>query len=299
MKSATTQDFRSGSVALIGRPNVGKSTLLNALVGMKLSITSAKPQTTRVRIRGILNKPDMQIVFVDTPGFQLQFKNVLNKAMNRGVDIAREEVDLLGLVVEAGKWRPEDQALFESLAAAGKTLVVIANKADKIQQSEMLKFLKDVGSRTEVAAIIPVSAQKRKGLDILLRAIREFMPTGEPVYSQEDVTDRSERMLAADFLREKLFRLLGDEIPYGVATVIDRFEEKGALVRIHASIIVDKAAHKSMVIGKGGEKLKLVATAARKDMEVLLGKKVHLETWVKVRKGWQDDPGQMKIMGYE
>lgn len=299
MKDHVTTSHKAGSVALIGRPNVGKSTLLNTLIGLKLSITSAKPQTTRSRIRGILSRPDMQIVFVDTPGFQTRFKNVLNKAMNRGVNIARDEVDVLALVVEAGKWGPEDQSLFESLAAEGKSLLIIANKSDKINQVEMLKFLKEVGSKPKVDAIIPVSAQKRKGMEVLLSAIRSRLPDGAPVYSPEEFTDRSARDLAADFLREKLFRLLGDEIPYGVATVIDSFEDKENLVRVHASIIVDKEAHKGIVIGKSGEKLKAVATAARKDMEVLLGKKVHLETWVKVRKGWQDDPRQMKTLGYD
>lgn len=299
MTSSKKPEHRAGAVALIGRPNVGKSTILNALVGMKLSITSAKPQTTRARIRGILTQQDMQIVFVDTPGFQVQFKNVLNKAMNRGIDVARGEVDVLGLVVEAGKWRQEDQSLLEALAGEEKPLIVVANKSDRLQRAEMLEFLKVVGSKPGVDAIVPISAQKRKGLDILLKAIRERLPIAEPVFPADSVTDRSERLLVADFLREKLFRLLGDEIPYGVATVIDKFEEKGPLLRIHASIIVDKAAHKAIVIGRGGEKLKQIATSARKDMEVLLGKKVHLETWVKVRKGWQDDPGQMKTLGYE
>lgn len=291
--------FRSGTVALLGRPNVGKSTLLNAVVGTKLSITSRKPQTTRHRIQGIVNKPDAQFIFVDTPGFQTRHKSALNRLMNRGVQAALDEVDVVVLVVEAGRLGPEDMSILERVAKGKKPMLLAVNKADRMQPADMLPFLQEASRKSNFEAIVPVSALKRRGLNALLKAIRPYLPVQPAMFPEDELTDRSERFLAAELLREKLFRSLGEEVPYGASTTVESFEALPRLYRIYAGIIVDKAAHKAIVIGKQGEQLKRIATAARLDMERLFGKKVYLEVWVKVRSGWSDDPEQLNRMGYD
>jgi GTP-binding protein Era len=299
VKAKAERPFHAGTIGLIGRPNVGKSTLLNALTGAKLSITSRKPQTTRHRIQGIVNRPETQYVFVDTPGFQTRFKSALNRAMNRGVQLAQDEVDVLVLVVEAGRLQAEDLDVLKRLELAKKPLLVAINKSDLLRPAEMLPFIQDISGSAGFQAIVPVSAQKRRGLEMLLKAIRPHLPGQPALYAEDELTDKSERFLAAELLREKLFRSLGDELPYGLSTTIEKFEALPRLYRIFAGIIVDKDPHKAIVIGKHGEQLKRIATSARLDMERLFGKKVHLEVWVKVRHGWQDDPEQIKKMGYE
>lgn len=291
--------FRAGTIALLGRPNVGKSTLLNALVGSKLSITSRKPQTTRYRIQGIANRSDAQFVFVDTPGFQTRFRSALNSAMNRGIQLAQEEVDVLVVVVEAGRFESEDQGIVARMSKLGKPLMLAVNKSDRVRPPEMLPFLREVSRAASFDAIVPVSAQKLRGLEALLKAIRPHLPAQPALHASDALTDRSERFLAAEFLREKLFRSLGDEVPYGISTVIEKFEESPRLYRIFAGILVDKEPHKAIVIGKHGEQLKRIATAARLDMERMFGRKVHLEVWVKVRHGWQDDPALVKSLGHD
>jgi GTPase len=291
-------EHRCGTVALIGRPNVGKSTLLNALVGQKLSITSRKPQTTRHRIRGVLTTPDAQYVFVDTPGFQTRHRGALNRLMNRGVKGTLEEVDVAVLVIEAGRFGAEDRAVLKLVPPAVR-LFLVPNKIDRIDRETLLRHLRKVSTEADFAEIVPVSAQKRKGTDELLRALRKHLPEQPPLYSGDEITDRSERFFAAELVREKLFRLLGEELPYGAGVTVEKFEQIGNLRRIHAAIVVDKDSHKAMVIGARGEKLKEIGTAARTDMEKLFGGKVYLEIWVKVRHGWTDSEAALKSLGYD
>jgi GTP-binding protein Era len=291
-------EHRCGTVALIGRPNVGKSTLLNALVGQKLSITSRKPQTTRHRIRGVLTTPEAQYVFVDTPGFQTRHRGALNRLMNRGVRGVLEEVDVAALVTEAGRFGAEDRAVLK-LVSPAVTLVLVPNKIDRIGREALVPWLRNASAQADFAEIVPVSAQKRKGLDELLRALRLHLPERPPLYSEDELTDRNERFFASELVREKLFRLLGEELPYGASVAIEQFEQIGSLRRIHAAIVVDKDSHKAMVIGAKGEKLKEIGSAARADMEKLFGGKVYLEIWVKVRHGWTDSESALKSLGYD
>jgi GTP-binding protein Era len=284
-------------VALVGRPNVGKSTLLNALLGQKLSITSRKPQTTRHRIRGVLTRPDAQYIFVDTPGYQTRHKSALNRLMNRDVSGALAEVDAVLFVVEAGRFDAEDAALLK-LLPAGRPVLLVVNKTDRADTAGLLPFLKDTSARREFAEVVPVSARRGKGLAELLRALRAHLPEQPAIYGEDEFTDRSERFLAAELLREKVFRSLGDEVPYGVSVEIDKFESTPRLRRIHASIVVDREGHKAIVIGARGEQMKRIATAARLDMEKLFGGKVHLEVWVKVRSGWTDNEAALRRLGY-
>jgi GTP-binding protein Era len=289
--------FRCGTIALIGRPNVGKSTLLNALLGQKLSITSRKPQTTRHALRGVLTTRTAQFIFVDTPGFQSRHRSALNRAMNRSVLGALESVDVSILVVEATRFGAEDRALLK-LAPPGTPLVLVVNKIDLTDAEGLLPFLKKAEREAGFSEIVPVSARRRKGLDELLRALERHLPEQPAIHSEDDLTDRNERFLAAELLREKLFRHLGDELPYGAGVEIEKFEEQGALRRIHAAIIVEKESHKAIVIGSRGEKLKAIATAARVDMEKLFGGKVFLRAWVRVRGGWTEDEAAVRRLGY-
>ena len=298
MNSEREDGFRCGEVAIIGRPNVGKSTLLNALVGERISITSRKPQTTRHRIRGILTTPDAQFVFVDTPGYQTEHRNALHRLMNRGVAQAIGEVDCVLLVVEAGRFLDADRRLLKRVPASIPLLLVV-NKTDRTSRGELLPYLQEAAGEGAFTEIVPVSAERRRGLKELLRTLRKYLPAQAPMFAEDELTDRGERFLAAEFIREKLFRLLGDEVPYGSSVVIEKFEEGPKLRRIHASIVVEKEGHKAIVIGAGGEKLKRVASAARLDMERLFDGKVYLEVWVKVRGDWSDDAQMLKSMGYE
>lgn len=292
------QPFRCGAVALIGRPNVGKSTLLNALLGQKLSITSRKPQTTRHRIRGILTTDAAQFIFVDTPGFQTRHRSALNRLMNRGVGHAIAEVDVALLVVEAGRFGAQERALLKRVPP-GTPLFLVVNKIDRAAPAAILPFLKTSSEEAAFAEIVPVSARSRKGLDELLRTLARHLPEQPAIYPGDAVTDRNERFLAAELVREKLFRLLGEELPYGASVVIEKFEDTGKLRRIHAAIVVDKDRHKAMIIGERGGKMKAIASAARLDMEKLFGGKVFLEVWVKVRGGWTDDAAALRRLGYD
>ncbi len=299
MSATTEQDFRCGTAAIVGRPNVGKSTLLNALVGQKLTITSGKPQTTRHRIRGVLTRPGAQFVFVDTPGFQTLHGGPLNRALNRAVRAALEEVDAVLFVVEAGRLEDDDRAVLRLLPQR-VPVILVANKSDRIGGPErMLPFLRTAAAAFDFAAVVPVSAARGRNLGELLKALAPLLPVQSPLFDEETLTDRSERFLAAEIVREKLFRLLGDEVPYGAAVTIDQFLEEGRLRRIHAAVVVDRENHKSIVIGKGGEKLKAIASAARRDMEKLFGGKVFLEVWVKVRGGWTENAATLRRLGIE
>jgi GTPase len=293
------KDFRCGTIAIVGRPNVGKSTLLNCLVGQKVSITSRKAQTTRHRINGILTNADTQYVFVDTPGFQTRNAGALNRLMNRSVAQALQEVDLILVVIEAGRVSREDRQVLD-LLPDDRPVVLAMNKIDRLEDKQrLLPLLAEMQGERDFADIVPVSGKTGMQAPALLRALRKHLPQQPAIYPQDDVTDRSERFLAAELVREKLFRLLGDELPYGSSTVIEKFEMDGKLRRIHVAIIVDKAGHKAMVIGRGGEKLKTIASEARRDMEKLFDGKVFLEVWVKVKHGWADDARTLKSLGYE
>jgi GTP-binding protein Era len=294
-----TENLHSGFIAIVGRPNVGKSTLLNHLIGQKISITSRKAQTTRHRITGILTEDKTQFVFVDTPGFQTQHTNALNRSMNRVVTNSLREVDVVLFVLEARHFDERDKQVLE-LLPQDRPVILVINKADLMQdKNELLPFIQEIAALRHFAAIVPVSARQDKHLDTLLEAIRPFLPEGEHLYAEDDITDRNERFLAAELLREKVFRFTGDELPYSVSVIIEQFKIEGKLRRIHAAILVDKDAHKAMLIGSKGEKLKEIATQARLDMEKLFDGKVFLEVFVKVRSGWADSAQMLKSLGYE
>jgi len=291
-------DFRAGYVALVGRPNVGKSTLLNRLIGQKLSITSRKPQTTRQRVTGILTLPNAQLLFVDTPGFQTRHDSALNRGMNRVVMQSLAQVDVVLFVIEALRFSAEDAAVMNVLPAQRPALLVI-NKIDKlVERRLLLPFIKQMAERHAFAEIVPVSATKGHSIAELARTISGYLPEQPAVYGADEITESSERFLAAELIREKLFRLLGDELPYVSAVLVDRFVMDGKLRRIQASIIVDKESQKGIVVGAKGGQLKAIATKARIDMEKLLGGKVHLEVWVKVKSGWTENQQLLQQLGY-
>ncbi|MEO6824410.1 MAG: GTPase Era [Nitrosospira sp.] len=295
--------YRCGYVAIVGRPNVGKSTLLNSLVGQKVSITSKKSQTTRHRINGILTDAQSQFIFVDTPGFQTQHTNRLNSAMNRAVTQSMRDVDIVIWVIEALRFDDRDKLVAKLLPVndkQGKPIILVINKIDRLSdKSQLLPFLEKMAKEYPFTAIVPVSAEQGTQIPDLINTIRQYLPPNSPVFGEDEVTDRSERFIAAELIREKLFRLLGEEIPYSTSVVIDQFTTEGELRKIHASIIVDKTNQKGIVIGKEGEKLKVIGTQARKDMEKSFGGKVYLEVWVKVKSGWADDARILKNLGYE
>lgn len=289
----------TGYVAVVGRPNVGKSTLVNRLVGAKVSITSKKAQTTRHRIHGVLTSGHHQFVFVDTPGFQTAHRNALNRLMNRSVTQTLADVDLVLFLIEAGRWGSGEKEV-AALLPQERPVLLVVNKVDRLaDRGRLLPFIEKVSQEYPFAEIVPVSAEKGDNLDELLKTAGRYLPEGEPIFDADDITDRSERFLAAELLREKLFRNLGEELPYGMAVEIEKYEQEGQLRRIHAAVIVDKSAHKAIVIGKAGERLKRISTDARKDMERLFGGRVWLETWVKVKSGWADDERALKSLGYE
>ena len=291
--------LKSGTIAIVGRPNVGKSTLLNRLIGEKISIVSRKAQTTRHRIMGILTRPDAQFVFVDTPGFQTKHTNALNRAMNRGVKQALSEVDVVIFVMDADHFDARDKSVVD-LLPEDRPVVLAINKVDQCKdKSKLLPLLSDMASRFPFAAIVPISAARGSQLDDLLAEVRKHLPNEEMLFGEDEITDKSERFLAAEYIREKLFRLVGDELPYAATVEVEKFELDGTLRRINAAIVVDREGHKGIVIGKGGATLKRIATEARQDMERLFDSKVFLEIFVKVKSGWTDDERLLKSLGYE
>ena len=300
-------NFRSGYIAIVGRPNVGKSTLLNHLIGQKISITSSKAQTTRHRIHGIFTDEHAQFVFVDTPGFQMKHLNALNRGMNRVVTSSLRDVQVVLYVLEAMRYDERDQEVLQ-LLPDNRPVVLVINKIDAIEdKGQLFDFaervsneFKQVLSRAEgFADIVPVSAKFGKKIEELRETLRGFLPEGGLIYDADDVTDRSERFLAAEILREKVFRFTGEELPYSVSVVIEAFKMDKKLRRISAAILVDKEAHKMMLLGKKGEKIKEIATQARLDMEKLFDGKVFLEVFIKVRSGWADDARMLQTLGYE
>jgi len=291
--------FRTGVIAVVGRPNVGKSTLVNALVGAKVSIVSSKPQTTRHRILGVRTEADAQFIFADTPGFQTRYKSALNQAMNRSVTQALAEVDVVLWVVEAMKFTPADQRILP-LLPLDKPVVLVVNKVDTVAtKTDLLPFLQKMGQQFAFAEIVPLSAEQVRDAERLPAILKPYLPEGEAWFQEDDITDRSTRFLAAEMVREKVFRLTGDEIPYAVAVTIENFEEAPGLFRIGAVVWVDREAHRPILLGNKGEHIKRIASEARQDMEKLFDCKVFLNVWVKVKGGWADDARVIKQFGYE
>lgn len=292
-------DFRTGLVAIVGRPNVGKSTLLNALVGQKLSITADKPQTTRHRINGVLTTEQAQYIFVDTPGYQIRHKNALNRTLNRTVRGVLNDVDVVLLVIEPLRFGAEDQQVLE-LIPESVPLILVLNKLDTVKgRDKLLPFVAQLAQQRSFAAVVPVSASKGKHLQELLAEIKQYLPVAEPMFDPEDLTDRPVRFLAAELIREKVFRLVGDELPYTSTVIIDKFEEGETLQRIFATVLVENDNQKAILIGAQGERMKRIASEARADLEKLLGSKVYLEIWVKVKSGWADTEASVRAYGYE
>jgi GTPase len=293
---------RCGLVAIVGRPNVGKSTLLNALVGQKISITSDKAQTTRHRITGIRTVEEAQFVFVDTPGFQTQHAAALNRTLNRTVQGVLADVDVVLFVVEAGRFGLDDAKVLALMPTGehAKPVFLIANKLDAVhRRAELAPWLKGMQDRHPFAEFVPLSARKEADVKRLLGIVKPYLPEQAWFHEEDALTDRSDRFLASELIREKLFRLTGDELPYTSTVVIDKFEEEGNLRRIAASIVVERDGHKGIVIGAGGERLKRIGSEARQELEKLLDAKVFLELFVKVRSGWAADEAHLRSYGYE
>lgn len=290
---------RCGTIGIAGRPNTGKSSLLNRLVGQKLSIVSEKPQTTRHLVTGIVTRPDCQYVFIDAPGQQPRSRSVLQRALNRRATQAAREADVALFVVEALRFGAHDRAVLDDIPQAQK-IVAVVNKIDTVRaQAELIPFLDRLSKTRSFEAIVPVSARTGRNIAELFKALREALPEGPAAYAADQLTDRDERFFAAELLREKLFEQTGEELPYRCEVVIDSFKEEGRLRRIEATILVERASQKAIVVGARGERLKRIASEARRDMEKLFGGKVYLGTWVKVRKSWTDDARVLRQLGYE
>lgn len=294
-----SSDFRCGYIAIVGRPNVGKSTLMNALIGAKVSITSRKAQTTRHRITGIQTNERAQFVYIDTPGFQTKHSNALNRTLNRTVTTTLTAADVILFVVEAGMFENADKQVLELLPKDVPCILVI-NKSDHIKDKAVLMpFAQKVAAERDFAQVVPVSAKQRFQLSVLEQEIEKYLPVNPPMFGPDDITDRSEKFLAAEIVREKVFRFVGEELPYTSTVLIEKFEQEGNLRRIFAAILVERDGHKAMVIGQKGAKLKEISTQARQDMEKLFDGPIYLEIWVKVKSGWADNEAGLRAYGYE
>lgn len=294
-------EFRCGNVAIVGRPNVGKSTLLNALVDAHLSIVTPRANTTRQRILGIANKAGGQIVYLDTPGLQREAKRAINRSLNRAVHAAIADADIAVQVVAAERWDDEDAAVYAALAERRIPRLLVVNKVDRIaDKAKLLPFVDGLAHERAWEEVLLISAAKRSGLDALERAILARLPAGEARYDSESYTDRSERFLAAELVREQLMRQLGEELPYATTVEIERFEDRpDGLAEIAAVVWVEREGQKAIVIGAGGRRAKAIGSAARREIEALLGRRVFLKLWVRVRAGWSDDEAALKQFGYE
>ena len=292
--------FRAGFAALVGRPNVGKSTLLNALVGEKVSIVTPRPQTTRHRIVGLVNRPDSQIAFVDTPGLHLGGQRALNRAMNRAAAAALVDADVVVFVVESLRWTPEDEAVMQRIRDAGRPAIAVVSKVDKARPRErLLPFIAELAARHGFRAVVPVSAQRTDGLERLVAAIAAQLPESPQLFDEQDRTDRDLRFRIAEIVREKLTLELNQEVPYGIAVEVEKMAEEEGRQIVHAVIWVDREGQKPIVIGAGGARLKRVGSSARRELVQLLGQRVHLELWVKVRENWADNATALRSLGLE
>ncbi|HOY23280.1 MAG TPA: GTPase Era [Cellvibrio sp.] len=297
--SSDPQITRCGYVAIVGRPNVGKSTLLNHILGQKISITSRKPQTTRNNVVGIKTEGGIQIMFVDTPGMHLGQQKAINRYMNRAANTAMKDVDVVVFVVDRFIWTEEDEAVAEKLQYASCPIILAVNKVDQIEDKEsLLPHLEILAKKLNAAEIIPLSALRNVNLDRLEQLIIDRMPEGMHMYPEDQITDRSSRFMAAEIVREKITRQLGDELPYEMAVEIEEFKQEGNLLNISALILVERDGQKRILIGDKGERIKLIGTDARKDMEKLFDMKIMLKLWVKVKSGWSDDERALRSLGY-
>lgn len=293
-------DYRCGYVAIVGRPNVGKSTLLNHILGQKLSITSRKPQTTRHRILGIVTKEKSQTVYVDTPGIHSEERKAINRYMNRAATSALGDVDLVLFVVDGLKWTLDDELVMEKISKVSVPVMLLINKVDTVEDKEaLLPRIEELTRQHGFVEVVPVSALRGHNVDRLQELIEARLPFSPPFFREDQITDRSSRFLAAEAIREKVMRQLGDEVPYEMTVEIEEFKQEGKLKRISALILVEREGQKAIVIGDGGQRLKRIGTEARQDMEKLFGGKVMLTLWVKVKGGWSDDERALKSLGYD
>jgi GTP-binding protein Era len=293
-------DFKSGFVAVIGRPNVGKSTIINEFMGQKLTITSPKPQTTRHRIHAIDTTKDYQIVFVDTPGIHISRKKAINSYMNRAASSSLKDVDVILWLVEAGLWTKEDDRVLEHVSSLDCPVILVINKIDKLKHPDfLLPYLQDMSVKYNADEVYPLSAFKKNDVSKLKSMILKYLPVQSMIFDPDFITDRSEKFIVAEFIREKLMRHLSDELPYDLTVEIEKYELDGELQRVSAKIFVDKTSQKNIVIGKNGEMLKRIGTEARKSIEGFLEKKVFLQLWVKVSAGWSDDKKSLSSLGYD
>jgi len=292
--------YKSGYVAIVGRPNVGKSTLLNGILGQKISITSRKPQTTRHNILGIHSSETAQMLFLDTPGQHLNTPRAINRYMNRAASTALADVDVIIFVVDRLKWNDEDEMVLKRVLASKKPCVVAVNKTDRLTTNELLlPHIQELSQRLPNGEFIPVSALKKNNLDQLLKQIETFLPEGQAFFDEDQVTDRSMRFMAAEIVREKIMRQLGDEVPYAATVEIERYEYNGKITFVNALVFVEREGQKTILIGEKGSRLKQIGMEARKDIENLCGTKVMLEIWVKVKSGWSDDERALRSLGYD
>lgn len=292
-------NYRCGFVAIVGRPNVGKSTLLNHLLGQKLSITSRKPQTTRHKIVGIVTENNVQAIYVDTPGMHKREPRAINRLMNQAAQSALKDVDLILFVVDGLKWTPDDDLVLEKLAKVDTPVILIVNKVDTLSdKAALLPYLEVLNQKRHFSEVMPLSALRGHNLVNLHEVVGRYLPYAPPMYGEDQITDRSQRFLAAEMIREKIMRQMGDEVPYDLMVQIDQFKIEGRLYRIDATILVERDGQKAIVIGEAGQKLKTIGKAARLDMEKLFDSKVMLTLWVKVKGGWSDDERALKSLGY-
>ncbi len=299
MTSSNPESTRCGYVAIIGRPNVGKSTLLNYLLGMKLSITSRKPQTTRHQIIGVKTTENVQVIYVDTPGIHQRRGTAINKYMNRAATSILNDVDLIVFVVQVKQWTDEDKSIIEKLKAVSCPVVLVVNKMDMLtNKKQLLPEISKLSAHYDFAEIIPISALNGVNIDVLEEKIAPLLPENDHFYPGDQVTDRSMRFLASEIIREKLIRELGQELPYTSTVDIDKYDEDPDIVRIHATIYVESAGQKAIIIGKKGARLKSIGTAARQDISKMIDSKVYLNLWVKVREGWSNDERALRGLGY-
>ena len=295
-----TDTGRCGYVAIVGRPNVGKSTLLNHLLGQKISITSRKPQTTRQRVLGIKTEADHQIIFVDTPGLHKDAEKAINRYMNRAASSAIRDVDLVVMVVDRTAWTDEDSMVLEQIRQSGHPCLLVVNKVDLLDdKSALLPHLQALAGKGQFPAILPVSALRRHNVEELEQEILKFLPVSERFFPEDQITDRSQRFLAAEIVREKIMRQLGEEIPYSISVEIEEFALDGEILHISALIFVERKGQKIILVGEGGSRLRSIGTDARRDMELLFDCKIMLRLWVKVKSGWSDDERALRSLGYD